>query len=83
MAAKGTQSTVGVPAGFTLDPHTGFYHNSVTGQYYEPKSKVYCCFNEGQWYYYDQATKEYQLWQQPASEAPLCHSPALSCTYRC
>ena len=55
------------PAGFVLDPNTGYYYNSTTGQYYEPKTRTYCCFNEGQWYYYDSGAKEYKPWvqQQP------------------
>eukprot|EP00656_Telonema_subtile_P017915 TRINITY_DN1965_c0_g1_i2.p1 TRINITY_DN1965_c0_g1~~TRINITY_DN1965_c0_g1_i2.p1 ORF type:complete len:292 (-),score=71.61 TRINITY_DN1965_c0_g1_i2:114-989(-) len=53
-----------VPAGFEPDPHTGFYHNAKTGQYYDSKSKIYCCHNEGQWYYYDNTAQEYKPWIQ-------------------
>eukprot|EP00658_Telonema_sp_P-2_P055557 TRINITY_DN4415_c0_g1_i2.p1 TRINITY_DN4415_c0_g1~~TRINITY_DN4415_c0_g1_i2.p1 ORF type:complete len:182 (+),score=48.77 TRINITY_DN4415_c0_g1_i2:537-1082(+) len=54
-----------VPEGFELDSATGFYHNSETGQYYEAKSQIYCCYNNGEWFYYDTATQEYKPWVLP------------------
>jgi len=60
-------AAVQVPDGFVLDAASGYYHNSATGQYYEPNSKLYCCFTNEQWYYYDTTSGEYKPWVQQTS----------------
>jgi len=62
-----TALTVQVPEGFVLDESSGYFHNPATGQYYESNSKLYCCYNNGQWFYYDTATGKYKPWGVQAS----------------
>ena len=66
---------VQVPEGFVLDQASGYYHNPTTGQYYEPNSKLYCCFNNGQWFYYDTTSGEYKPWVQASTDAAANTEP--------
>merc|ERR1712166_713434 len=74
------QQAAAIPTGFQLDSNTGFYHNSSTGQYYEPKAGIYCCHNEGNWYYYDTAAQDYKPWTQESAATTVANEAASTTT---
>ncbi|KAL0033088.1 hypothetical protein WJX79_002251 [Trebouxia sp. C0005] len=67
-ASQGPEGQVStVPVGYAFDPSSGYHYSADTQMYFDSNSGGYYSNSDSKWYLYNEATQQFQEWQQQPS----------------